>query len=122
MLAAAACLLATLPLSVRLLLVALTTLHYVYFLRARASAQTGAAVRAVAWDNTRGWQVCCSDGSWQRAELRIPVFVSVPLVIMRFRVSTGRTCSAMVVADRLSTDEFRRLRVCLLQAARANRK
>jgi len=118
-LACGACLLATLPLPLRLLLAGLTAVHYGVFLRRHASARAGRAIRSVAWDRTRGWQVRCRRGAWQPASLRLPVFVSASLVVMRFRPATGSACSALVVADRLPADDFRRLRVRLLQAARA---
>jgi len=120
-LAAIACLLARLPLPVGVLLTALTATHYGYFLRRQASARAGWAVGALAWDERRGWTVRCVRGGWQTARLRIPVFVTASLVIVRFRLGSGRTCSAMVVADRLPADAFRRLRVRLLQSLAADR-
>lgn len=119
-LAAGACLLATLPLPLRLLLAGVAAVHYVAFLRRHASARARRAIRAVAWDSTRGWQVRWRSGAWQPARLLLPVFVSASLVVMRFRPAAGRACSAMLVADRLPADDFRRLRVRLLQAARAD--
>jgi hypothetical protein len=120
-LAAAACLLAQLPLPVSVLLMALTATHYGYFLRRQAGAHAGRAVGALAWDDRRGWRVCCASDGWQAARLRIPVFVTASLVIVRFRLGSGRTCSVIVVADRLPADAFRRLRVRLLQSLAADR-
>lgn len=115
-LAAASCLLAPVELPWKLLLVILSVVHYGYFLHRQASARSGRAISAVAWDRRRGWRVCCAGGDWQAAQLKVPTFVSASLVILRFRPLTGRSCSAMVVADRLPADDFRRLRVRLLQS------
>jgi Membrane-bound toxin component of toxin-antitoxin system len=120
-LAVAACLMAALDPWLRLLLAAAAAAHYGYFLRRQASARTGRALKAVSWDKLRGWRVCCGDGVWQSAQLRLPVYVSAAVVIMRFRAGTGKSCSAVVVADRLCVDDFRRLRVRLLQSVRAKR-
>jgi len=116
LLAVMACLLADVPLPVGALLALPVCAHYAYFLRRQVSARTGRAVGALAWDERRGWRVRCGGGGWQAARLRIPVFVSAALVIVRFRLDSGRTCSAVVVADRLPADHFRRLRVRLLQS------
>jgi hypothetical protein len=119
-LAAVACLPATLPLLLRLLLAVASAAHFVWFLRRQASAKTGAAIRAIAWDSARGWRVRCPGADWQTARLLVPVFVSASLVVMRFRPAAGRTCSAIVVADRLPADDFRRLRLRLLQSTRVD--
>ena len=118
-LALAACLIASLHPLVRILLIALTGVHLVYFLRRQATATAGGAISGISWDVQRGWRVCAVPGGWQAAQPLSPVFITARLVVVRFRGSLDKRCSAMIVADRLQHDEFRRLRVRLLQWARA---
>jgi hypothetical protein len=79
------------------------------------------AVCALSWDAQRGWRLQQSRGGWLEARPLVPVFVSARLVAVRFRVADGRRRSALVVADRCGVDDFRRLRVRLLQSAHGDR-
>lgn len=118
---ALACLVAALHPVLRVLLLALTGAHLVYFLRRQVTATADGAVSAISWDEQRGWRVCALPGGWQAAQPLMPVFVTAQLVVVRFRASNRRACSAVIVGDRLGADDFRRLRVRLLQAARDHR-
>lgn len=119
--AALSCLVAALHPFLRMLLLALTGAHLVYFLRRQVTATAVGAISAISWDRQRGWRVCAVPGGWQAAQPLMPVFVSAQLVAVRFRASNRRACSALIVGDRLAADDFRRLRVRLLQAARSRR-
>jgi len=118
---ALSCLVAALHPFLRMLLLALAGAHLVYFLRRQVAATAVGAISAIAWDRQRGWRVCAVPGGWQAAQPLMPVFVSAQLVAVRFRTSNRRGCSALIVGDRLGADDFRRLRVRLLQAARSQR-
>jgi len=115
------CLVAALHPVLRALLLALTGAHLVYFLRRQVAATADGAISAISWDKQRGWRVCAPPGGWQAARPLMPVVVTAPLAVVRFRVSNRRACSAVIVGDRLGADDFRRLRVRLLQAARGQR-
>ncbi len=121
LLAGAACLLASLPGALRWALAAASALHYGWFVRRQCRATTSRAVSGIAWDRQRGWTVRCGESGWRGAQLLSPVFVSLPLVILRFRVSGGARCSALVVADRLDAEGFRRLRLRVLQSLQMTR-
>lgn len=87
--------------------------HYRYFVKPAA----GGALDALAWDAVRGWRVHRCSRGWRKAQLSTPVYVSRHLVVAVFKVGRFESCRAIVVADRLRADEFRRLRVRLLQSA-----
>ncbi len=92
---------------------------YLYLLHCRPSLRS--AVRALAWDSASGWQVRCQAGEWLPADIVTPVFISYRLVAVRFRVGRLTTRSVVVTGDRIERDDFRRLRVCLLQSVHGNR-
>ncbi len=116
-LAVTSCLLAPLHRGWQLLLIALLGGHFVRFLRRQVTAKLGKAIGAIAWDRQRGWRLRRPSGEWCQARLLLPVFVTLHLVIVRFRVAGVGVHSAVIVADRIGPDEFRRLRVRLLQSA-----
>jgi len=98
-------------------LIALITTQFGCFFRRQVTAGSRWAVSSIAWDKERGWRVASAAGDWRAVRPEIPVFVSFRLVVVRFRVSTCRRRSVVIVADRLGADDFRRLRVLLLQTA-----
>ena len=104
--------------ALRFLLPVLVLAHFGYFIRHQVTARSSRAVKSIAWDRGRGWRVANAAGDWQPVRPRFPVFVSFRLVVVRFRASAFRSRSAVIVADRLSDHEFRRLRVRLLQSTR----
>ncbi len=115
--AAAAALSLSLAPVLRLCLFTGVLVHFVGFVRRQITTTSRRAVRALAWDRQRGWQVAGTAADWQPVQPVWPVFVSYPLVIARFRLSRYRSRSVVITADRLPDDEFRRLRVRLLQSA-----
>jgi hypothetical protein len=119
-LAAASCLLVPLHPGWRLLIIALLGVHFVRFLRRQVTATAAKAIAVIAWDQQRGWRLRSAPGDWRPARLVVPVVVTAQLVVVRFRVPDRGIHSAMVVADRLGSDEFRRLRVRLLQSAQSD--
>jgi hypothetical protein len=120
-LAVLSCLLVPLHRSWQLLIIALIGGHCVRFFRRQVTATAGKAIGFIAWDRRRGWRLRAASGAWWPARLLLPVFVTLPLVVVRFRVADSGTHSAVIVPDRLEADEFRRLRVRLLQSAQENR-
>lgn len=120
LLAAAVWLYLPLAWSLRLAAVCLLAARLLYLLQLHLSASRPSSIEALSWDQRRGWRLRDACGRWRNAELQLPVFVSRRLVAVRFRSGRGR-CSVLVPADRLPADDFRRLRVRLLQSAHGHR-
>jgi hypothetical protein len=115
--AAALCLGSLLPMVLLLPL----ALHFGYLHGLHVGAWLPGAVAALSWDPQRGWRVRRSGGDWLEVWPMAPTFVSARLVAVRFKTGGWRRCSALVVADRCDADDFRRLRVRLLQSAHGHR-
>ncbi len=118
LLAGGAWLFVSVPVAGKLTVLLLIVLHAHYFHRIQITANSASSVSAVAWDRVRGWRVHNPVNGWQKAVVQMPVYVSARLVAARFHVGGLRCCSTVIVADRLDSDKFRRLRVRLLQSAR----
>jgi hypothetical protein len=101
----------------RLALLGLLGGHFVFLYCLHAKPLLRRAVLALGWDAVRGWRIRCPGGEWLPAQLLTPALVSYRLVAVRFRVSRFSTRTVIVVADRLEENDFRRLRVRLLQSA-----
>jgi hypothetical protein len=76
------------------------------------------AVQALYWEKDTGWKVRTA-GGWYSASLCQPCYVTAQLAAVRFRIGRYRRVTAIVVADRVEADDFRRLLVRLLQRARS---
>jgi signal transduction histidine kinase len=115
--AALLCLWARLSFALQVLL----ALHFCYVYCIHIGMCLPMAIRAVSWDAVRGWRIRQARGDWLPAEPMLPVFVSYRLVALRFRC--GRLCyrSLLVMAQRCAADDFRRLRVRLIQSAHGDR-
>ncbi len=112
------------PLSVltRLLLTAVLTGHFFHLYRLHIAATSAASVQALCWDRVKGWQLRGPGTTvWFPAEMLLPVFVSYRFAAVRFRIGRFTTRSAVLLADRLPANDFRRLRVRLLQSAHGDR-
>lgn len=116
-LAAIGCLLVPLHRGWQLTIIVMLGGHFAWFLRRQVTATVGKAIGAIAWDSERGWRLRGASGAWSAARLVLPVLVTARLVIMRLRTPDLGIHSAVIVADRLDADEFRRLRARLLQSA-----
>jgi hypothetical protein len=101
----------------RLTVLVLLAGHFVLLYGLHIKPSRRRAVCALSWDSARGWRLRCRGGQWCPARLLLPAFVSYRLVAVRFRVGRFSCRRVVVVADRLSEDDFRRLRVRLLQSA-----
>jgi len=101
----------------RLALFCLLGGHFVFLYRLHVKPLLRGAVQALRWDAVQGWRLRCHDGEWCPAQLLTPALVSYRLVAVRFRVGRFRTRTVVIVADRLNENDFRRLRVRLLQSA-----
>ncbi len=101
----------------RLTVLAVLVGHFVMLYGLHIKPSRRCAVSALSWDGVRGWRLCCPQGQWLPAQLMLPAFVSFRLIAVRFRVGRVGQRRVVVVADRLSENDFRRLRVRLLQSA-----
>jgi hypothetical protein len=108
---------APLPPLTLLPVVVLLALYWLYQSRCLLAGDTAGGLTKLSWDSVRGWRVFRRADGWRSAALVKPVFVTSRLVIVSFRLTRFRTCSAIIVGDRISRQEFRRLRVRLLQSA-----
>lgn len=104
------------PPAIRFAAGAVLLLHFIHLYRVHIANTSIATVQALSWHPTRGWRLRGGDGRWFAARLLSPVFVSHRLVAVRFRTGRFRTRGVVLVADRLAADDFRRLRVRLLQS------
>ncbi len=102
-------------------LAALLGLHFGYLYCTHIANCLPSAVCALSWDVTRGWRIRQARGDWLPAIPLPPVFVTWRLVAVRFRTGRFACRTALVVAERCDADDFRRLRVRLLQSAYGNR-
>ena len=106
-----------LPFVVRFAASSILLLHFTHLYRVHLSVTPVSAVQTLSWNPLRGWRLRGGDGQWFDARLLLPVFVTRRLVAVRFRVGRFDTRSVVVASDCLAGDEFRRLRVRLLQSA-----
>jgi hypothetical protein len=102
-------------------LLTLLVLHGCYLYCTHIALCLPGAIRALSWDRQRGWRVRLASGAWLGAEPLAPVFVNYRLVAARFRTGRLGSRSALVVAERCTADDFRRLRVRLIQSAHGDR-
>jgi hypothetical protein len=105
----------------RLLVTVLLAGHFFHLYRLHIAVTAAASVQALSWERMQGWQVRGPDAVWLPAELLLPVFVSHRLAAVRFRTGRFRTRSVVLFADCLPANDFRRLRVRLLQSAYGDR-
>lgn len=80
-----------------------------------------ASIRKLGWSPAQGWRLPQRDGESLPLSLREPLFVSRHLLVARFASHRYRHHSLLVVADSLNADDFRRLRVRLLQCANGDK-
>jgi hypothetical protein len=69
----------------------------------------------------RGWRIRQARGDWLDAEPLLPMFVTRRLVAVRFRTGRCAYRTLLVVAQRCAADDFRRLRVRLIQSSHGDR-
>jgi hypothetical protein len=112
----AAALLCLTGLAPTLLLVPLGA-HFVWLHGVHLKTWLPGAVSAVSWDSERGWRLRFARGHWVAAKLAVPVFVSRHLTAVRFRCAGFRRRAVLVTWDRCDADDFRRLRVRLIESA-----
>jgi hypothetical protein len=96
-------------------------LHFCYVHGTHIGAWLPTAVAALSWDAGRGWRLRQTRGDWLAVEPVVPLFVSRRLVAVRFRAGRFRYRSVLVLTGRCAEDEFRRLRVRLLQSPYGDR-
>ena len=102
-------------------LAVLLALHFCYFYCMHIRRCLPFAIRAVSWDPVRGWRLRLARGEWLAVTPQVPLFVSYRLVAVRFRCGSFGRCSLLVVANSCAVDDFRRLRVRLIQSAHGDR-
>lgn len=99
----------------------LLVIHFLYVYCFHIDPCHPLAIESLSWDATRGWRIGRRQGGWQTATVVSPAFVSHHLVAVRFRTGALCTRRVVLVSDRLDRDEFRRIRVRLLQSANGDR-
>ena len=115
--AALACWWAPLPAA----LLVVPVVHFFYLYCSHIRPCVARAICALSWDPVRGWRIRQARGDWLGAEPMLPVFVTRRLVVVRFRTGRCGYRTLLVVAQRCAADDFRRLRVCLIQSSHGNR-
>jgi hypothetical protein len=96
-------------------------LNFLLVYRRHIAASAPTAIDGLAWDARRAWRIRGPQGDWRNATLCTPVFVSYRLAVARFRSGRWFSRSVIVVPDRLDREQFRRLRVRLIQSAHGDR-
>jgi hypothetical protein len=96
-------------------------LHFCYLYCSHAGTCLPTAICGISWDSVHGWRIRQARGDWLDAEPVLPVFVTHRLVAVRFRTGRHGYRSLLVVAQRCGADDFRRLRVRLIQYSHGNR-
>lgn len=91
-----------------------------YLYACYAGMRMPASIRKLGWTSAQGWYLPQLNGETLPVNLREPLFVSRYLLVARFASPRYRHHSLLVVADSLNADDFRRLRVRLLQCANGN--
>ena len=102
-------------------LLAVLVVHFAYLYCSHIHPCLPTAIRALSWDAVRGWRIRQARGDWLGAEPVLPVFVTRRLVVVRFRTGRCGYRTLLVVAQRCAADDFRRLRVCLIQSSHGDR-
>jgi hypothetical protein len=102
--------------ALRLSVVLVLLLRFWQLQRVYARPVAPHAACALYWEAKAGWQVRTVRG-WFPATPCHPYYVTTHLVAVRFRISRLRRVTVIVVGDRTDADDFRRLRVRLLQCA-----
>jgi hypothetical protein len=102
-------------------LLVLLVLHFCHLYCTHIRMCVPTAICALSWDAARGWRIRQARGDWIGADPVLPVFVSHRLVAVRFRTGRFAYRNLLVVGQRCAADEFRRLRVRLIQSAYGNR-
>jgi len=69
----------------------------------------------------KGWQLRGPDNVWLPADMLVPVFVSHRLAAVRFRTGDFKKRTVVLFTDGLPANDFRRLRVRLMQSAHGDR-
>jgi hypothetical protein len=102
-------------------LLVVLVLHFAYLYCRHIRPCLPSAICALSWDPVRGWRIRQARGDWLYAEPVPPVFVTRRLVAVRFRTGRFGCRSLLVVAQRCAADDFRRLRVRLIQSSHGDR-
>jgi hypothetical protein len=115
--AALACWWAPLPAA----LLVVPVVHFVYLYCSHIRPCVARAICALSWDPVRGWRIRQARGDWLDAEPVLPVLVTRRLVAVRFRTGHCGYRTLLVVAQCCAADDFRRLRVRLIQSSHGDR-
>jgi len=71
------------------------------------------AIRRIHLHRDGNWAVALADGQLHAARLLVPAFVKPGLTVLRYCLDDGRQYAAILLADNVDGDDFRRLRVWL---------
>lgn len=115
------CLTLSLDMVVRLGL-CLTALAYgLYLALFKHGLRNRSRVVRITYSQQQGWRLLLACGREVKTSLRLPVYVTRFLVIARFGCGKFSGCPVVIPADAVDNDEFRHLRVRLLQSAHGDR-
>ena len=105
------------PLAIKLLLVIVITLSTLYYSRLHLLQTLKKSVKTIQYDSANNWFVKTYDenheSSLKSVVLLPSSFISKALIVLNYRDNTGSNYSALITADSISSNEFRRLRVRL---------
>ena len=102
-------------------LLVVPVVHFAYLYCSHVQPCLPTAICALSWDPVRGWRIRQARGDWLDAEPVQPVFVTRGLVAVRFRTGRCGYRTLLLVAQRCAADDFRRLRVRLIQSSHGDR-
>ena len=113
-LAAVAIIAVPLPIWAQLLAAVLLALSLVHGIRLHIVRNTDHAIKSALWDELGIWKLVLASGDCMDARLLPDSFVSLPLIVLNFRVgSRWRSFSLILTSDSIDADLLRKLRVRL---------
>ncbi len=101
----------TLPFGpISLVLLPLIAVSGLYVLVVDVLGRASWSIRTVIWQADGTWQIHFVSGAQREATLATATFVSLPLVVLNFRLGALRRRALPVFADALDREQLRRLR------------
>lgn len=115
------CLTLSLDMVFRLLLCMCSLAYGLYLALYKYGLHNRLRVVRIEYSQQQGWQLLFACGKQAGSSLRLPVYVTRYLVIARFGSGIFPDHPVVIPADAVDNDEFRHLRVRLLQSAHGDR-
>jgi hypothetical protein len=120
-LSAIVCLTLSLDLVIKSVICVLSATYGVYLACFRYGLRNPSRIKRIEYSNSEGWRLSFADGKQVNTSLRLPVFITPFLVIVRFGKGLPPKYTAVIPADAADCHTFRHLRVRLLQSAHGDR-